>query len=194
LKKNLGRAVIETGFIFLFYSNLLMGEFERSGIGQKNGMTWAIRDVFTTTNFEIAAVEKELATRTMMRVIPLHVLALLKIVAYMDDRHGRTKDLEDLGQLMQQYELEGESRFGDEIFEAGRDFESAGAFLLGLDVGRLCKGTEAEIVTKTGRIATHPYTMVSWQANLSGRISARVCKSVLLNALVSMTRRTLRQI
>jgi hypothetical protein len=57
MKKNIWRAVIEVSFIiFLFYSNLLMGEFERSGIGQKNGMAWAIRDIFTTTNFEIAAI------------------------------------------------------------------------------------------------------------------------------------------
>jgi hypothetical protein len=42
MKKNVWRAVIEVGFIiFLFYSNLLMGEFERSGIGQKRGVAWA---------------------------------------------------------------------------------------------------------------------------------------------------------
>jgi hypothetical protein len=36
MKKNIGRGLIEIGFIiFLFYSNLLMGEFERSGMGQK---------------------------------------------------------------------------------------------------------------------------------------------------------------
>jgi hypothetical protein len=34
MKNNVWRAVIEVGFIiFLFHSNLLMGEFERSGIG-----------------------------------------------------------------------------------------------------------------------------------------------------------------
>ena len=55
MRKNVWRAVIEVGFIiFLFYSNLLMGEFERSGIGQKRGLTWAIGDVFTASNFEIA--------------------------------------------------------------------------------------------------------------------------------------------
>jgi hypothetical protein len=49
--------VIEVGFIiFLFYSNLLVGEYERSGMGQTRGIAWAIRDVFTTANFEIAAV------------------------------------------------------------------------------------------------------------------------------------------
>ena len=57
------------------------------------------------------AVEKELAPETVMKVAPLHVLALLKIVAYMDDPNGRSKDLEDLGRLMEQYELEGERRF-----------------------------------------------------------------------------------
>ena len=55
--KNIVRAAIEMGFIiFLFYSNLLMGEFERSGLGQKKGLSWALADVFTSANFEIAAV------------------------------------------------------------------------------------------------------------------------------------------
>jgi hypothetical protein len=57
MKKSVWRAVIEVGFItFLFYSNLLMGEFERSGMGQKRGVAWAIRDVFTAANFEIAMI------------------------------------------------------------------------------------------------------------------------------------------
>jgi hypothetical protein len=57
MDKNVWRAVIEVGFIiFLFYSNLLMGEFERSGMGVKRGILWAIEDVFTAANFEIAAI------------------------------------------------------------------------------------------------------------------------------------------
>lgn len=57
MKKSIWRAVIEVAFIvFLFYSNLLMGEFERSGWGQKKGLVWAIADVFTAANFEIALV------------------------------------------------------------------------------------------------------------------------------------------
>jgi hypothetical protein len=55
--KNVWRAVIEVAFIvFLFYSNLLMGEFERSGMGPRKGIAWAIRDVFTIANFEIAMI------------------------------------------------------------------------------------------------------------------------------------------
>jgi hypothetical protein len=57
MKKKVWRAVIEVGFIiFLFYANLLMGEFERSGLGQKRGLAWAIADVFTPANFAIAMV------------------------------------------------------------------------------------------------------------------------------------------
>ena len=57
MKKNVWRSVVEVGFIiFLFYSNLLMGEFERSGMGERNGVAWAIKDVFTAANFEIATV------------------------------------------------------------------------------------------------------------------------------------------
>jgi len=49
--------LLETGFIiFLFYTNLLMGEFERSGMGQKKGLFWALTDIFTVSNLEIAAV------------------------------------------------------------------------------------------------------------------------------------------
>lgn len=49
--------MIEVGFIlFLFYSNLLMGEFERSGMDRTRGLAWAIRDIFTVANFEIALV------------------------------------------------------------------------------------------------------------------------------------------
>jgi hypothetical protein len=57
MKKNVWRAVVEVAFIvFLFYSNLLMGEFERSGIGSKRGLVWAVKDILTLANFEIAMV------------------------------------------------------------------------------------------------------------------------------------------
>jgi hypothetical protein len=57
MKNSRWRMLIEIGFIvFLFYSNLLMGEFERSGMGRRNGLLWALSDVFTIRNFEIAIV------------------------------------------------------------------------------------------------------------------------------------------
>ncbi|WP_295655625.1 hypothetical protein [uncultured Mucilaginibacter sp.] len=51
------RALIETGFIiFLFYSNLLMGEYEKTGPAQGKSFFWAVNDVFTESNFLIALV------------------------------------------------------------------------------------------------------------------------------------------
>ena len=53
----IGKAVIEIAFIiFLFYSNLLMGEFVRSGPGMRYGFVWALESIFTKTNFAIAAI------------------------------------------------------------------------------------------------------------------------------------------
>jgi hypothetical protein len=49
------RALVEVGFIvFLYYSNLLMGEFEGSGQGRARGLSWAMRDILTGSNFLIA--------------------------------------------------------------------------------------------------------------------------------------------
>jgi hypothetical protein len=50
------RAVIEVAFIvFLFYSNLLMGEFTGSN-GQGKSLAFALRDIFTGTNLAIAVI------------------------------------------------------------------------------------------------------------------------------------------
>lgn len=56
-KKNTLRATIEISFILiLFYSNLLMGEFTRSGEGYKKGVIWAILNILTSGNIAIAVV------------------------------------------------------------------------------------------------------------------------------------------
>lgn len=48
--------MIEVGFIvFLFYSNLLMGEFTYVN-GRGKNIDFAIRDIFTRTNFTIALI------------------------------------------------------------------------------------------------------------------------------------------
>jgi hypothetical protein len=48
------RALIEVGFIvFLFYSNLLMGEFEK-GNSRGKGLIAGIYDIFTLRDFAIA--------------------------------------------------------------------------------------------------------------------------------------------
>jgi hypothetical protein len=51
------RALIEVGFIvFLYYSNLLMGEYEGTGQGRVRGLLWALGDTMTLFNLMIAVV------------------------------------------------------------------------------------------------------------------------------------------
>ena len=55
--KRLRRAVIETGFIiFLFYTNLLMGQFTRSNSVDGKSLFFAIGNIFTITNFVIGVI------------------------------------------------------------------------------------------------------------------------------------------
>jgi hypothetical protein len=57
MKSNAWRAVVEVGFIiFLFYSNLLMGEMERTANGRDKGLLWDLHDIFTRKNFLVAVV------------------------------------------------------------------------------------------------------------------------------------------
>ena len=56
-QKQIRRTVLEVTFIiFLFYSNLLMGEYSRNGSGPKNGILFALNDIFTRANFTIAFI------------------------------------------------------------------------------------------------------------------------------------------
>ena len=80
--KTFSRAVVEIGFIvFLFYSNLLMGEFERSGSGRQRGFEWALSDVFTRANFQIAIVAAG---------IGYLVVELIRSRLWSEDRPGAT--------------------------------------------------------------------------------------------------------
>ena len=55
------RALIEVAFIiFLFYSNLLMGEFNRTA-GRGKTFAFALHDIFTITNFSIAILAATVA-------------------------------------------------------------------------------------------------------------------------------------
>ena len=56
LLARIGRALLEVAFIvFLFYSNLLMGEFTVSN-GHGKTLAFALGDIFTFTNFAIAMI------------------------------------------------------------------------------------------------------------------------------------------
>ncbi len=53
----LARAAVEIAFIvFLFYANLLMGDFTHTGEQHPHGFFWALHDVVTPENFTIALI------------------------------------------------------------------------------------------------------------------------------------------
>jgi len=94
------------------------------------------------------SVAQEPASGLILNVIPLQVFALLKIVAFLDGREEREKDVRDIGALLEKYEIDSERRFGDEVYDSGLElhFDEAGSFLLGLDLGGLCAKEEADLV------------------------------------------------
>ena len=54
MRNALARGVIEVAFILLlFYANLLMGEYNRTGAARGHDLMWALGDVFTLANFGI---------------------------------------------------------------------------------------------------------------------------------------------
>jgi len=57
MKKGAFRALVEIGFIvFLFYANLVMGEFTHSGVARNHSLMWAISDAITPTNLVIGII------------------------------------------------------------------------------------------------------------------------------------------
>jgi len=98
--KTFWRAVVEIGFIiFLFYSNLLMGEFERTGAGRQRGLAWAISDIFTRPNLGIAIVAAaigyilvELLRTRLWPVSERHVTGLFSRAALEKHRRAREKE------------------------------------------------------------------------------------------------------
>ena len=57
IPKKILRALAEIGFIiFLFYTNLLMGEFTRLHNAQRTTLGFAIWDIFTPTNALIGLI------------------------------------------------------------------------------------------------------------------------------------------
>lgn len=82
-------------------------------------------------------------------VAPPAVIALLKIVAHLDDPQRRSRDLADLKMLFGKYEAQTDRIFDDEVFDADlEDIEFASAFLLGLDVGKMATSEERHVVDR----------------------------------------------
>ncbi|MEK7404362.1 MAG: hypothetical protein AAB225_04575 [Acidobacteriota bacterium] len=98
------------------------------------------------------------------------MLALLKIAAFLDMPHAREKDAQDIFSILERYELGGGRRFGPALYDAGVDYQRAGAFLLGQDLAALCNGTELELVARFVRAVQDDSTS---EATVFARAAAR---------------------
>lgn len=93
------------------------------------------------------ALPFQFAEGVQYRVAPPPVIALLKIIAFMDDEHRRKKDLIHIAELFRRYEEPSERIFSDEVFAAElEDIEYANAFLLGMDIGIIARDEEVKIL------------------------------------------------
>jgi predicted nucleotidyltransferase len=82
-----------------------------------------------------------------LNVVSSTALMLLKVVAFMDDPPRRVKDLDDIRGLLAEYEADSDRLFSDVVLDAAlEDFGLAPAFLLGIDLRKLCSAEEREIV------------------------------------------------
>jgi predicted nucleotidyltransferase len=87
-----------------------------------------------------------------IRVAPVPVVCVLKMVAYQDQPHARTRDLEDLAHIFDEYiPADDQRRYSDEVPEAGIEFDVVSAYLLGRDIGIL--GNSEERAAVAGFIA-----------------------------------------
>jgi predicted nucleotidyltransferase len=92
-------------------------------------------------------VEVELSPGILCDVAPLPVIALLKITAYLEDRHRRAKDLDDLKLLLRSYASGTDRIFSDDVFAAHlEDIDLANAYLLALDIKAFAGPEELQLV------------------------------------------------
>lgn len=82
-----------------------------------------------------------------IRVAPVPVVCVLKVVAYQDQPHARTRDLEDLTHILEDYvTAEHPRRYSDEVTEEGIEFEFVSAYLLGRDIGGIVNSEERRAI------------------------------------------------
>lgn len=82
-----------------------------------------------------------------IRLAPVPVIAVLKMISYLDRPAERERDLHDLGHIVEQHvPPEDERRFAPEVLDAGVSYEQASAYLLGHDLRSLVNADERRAV------------------------------------------------
>jgi len=91
--------------------------------------------------------ELQLSEGLSFPVAPVAVLALLKMISYLDRPLERGKDLEDLAYLLAEYVgPEDPRRWTDDVFEADLSYEQVDAFVLGREMRRFVDERERQLI------------------------------------------------
>jgi predicted nucleotidyltransferase len=82
------------------------------------------------------AVALRIAADLELRVAPIRVTSVLKIIAYLDRPEARAKDLGDLAHIMYRYlGDDSDRRFSVEVPDDLTEYEDVAPYLLGRDLG-----------------------------------------------------------
>lgn len=93
------------------------------------------------------AVPIEAAPGLSIRVAPLEVIALLKMVSFLDRPYERDRDLEDIALILDEYiGAVDDRRYGDEILDLVLRYEEISPFLLGRKLAAIVNQREGEVV------------------------------------------------
>ncbi len=84
------------------------------------------------------AVPLSVASDLEVRIAPLHVLTVLKMVAFLERPDAREKDVGDLAHIMHGYVgVDSDRRFSTEVPDDLTEFDDTSPYLLGCDVGAI---------------------------------------------------------
>ena len=97
----------------------------------------------------VAGEQVPLASGEHILVAPPPVVATLKMIAYQDRPFERTRDLEDLAYILNDYpNADDQDRFSDAVYKAHLDFDQSGPFVLGSRIRSIADATEIPFVRR----------------------------------------------
>jgi predicted nucleotidyltransferase len=144
-------------------SLMAAGEIVWPGTGARMNLTGMRLALATDNTFEVEA-------GLSIRVAPVPVIAVLKMISYLDRPADRERDLQDLALILENHVPAGDDRrFAPEVLDAGIPFEHASAYLLGHDLSELVNERERRAVDDflaRARDAGHPSATQARMARL----------------------------
>jgi predicted nucleotidyltransferase len=95
------------------------------------------------------AVSVRIRADLTVRVAPVPVVVVLKMVAYMDRPGERLRDLEDIGYVFEGFVgPDAKERYSDAVFDRGLTYEEVSPFLLGQEISAIVNAAEREAVER----------------------------------------------